>query len=282
MTSPHVAPPELRFLLPEHPAPVGTVLSGASVTYGTLFVLLLLVTWLRPPLPEPIPKLIEKITYTPKLALVPKLDLSGGGGGSGARSLAPPRTSPVIAVKPIEPTPSLTPVENPPPPPDPTPIAAQVNVMPVNAAPAVLSPTTSHGEALGSGNGGNAGDGRGTGNGPDTGDGPGPGFVKGSGGRIYQPGSNGVSMPTLLYGAKPQYTAEAMLRRIHGEVLLSCVVLASGDVGPCSVVKSIESNVYGLDDEARKAAAKFKFRPGAKQGDPVPTQVNIVLEFNMR
>jgi TonB family protein len=82
--------------------------------------------------------------------------------------------------------------------------------------------------------------------------------------------------------AKPAYTSEAMLRRIQGEVWLDCVVAKTGTVGQCDVVKSLDSNNFGLDAEAMKAARKFVFRPGMLKGEPVDVLVRIQIAFNMR
>ena len=42
---------------------------------------------------------------------------------------------------------------------------------------------------------------------------------------VYDAGSPGVSLPTVLKEVKPAYTAEAIRNRIQGTVLLAVVVL---------------------------------------------------------
>ena len=75
------------------------------------------------------------------------------------------------------------------------------------------------------------GGGVGTGVGSGIGSGTGPGFGEGSGGGfgggVYRPG-NGVTAPTLLSQVRPNYTPDAMRRRIQGTVVLEMIVGADG------------------------------------------------------
>jgi TonB family protein len=73
-----------------------------------------------------------------------------------------------------------------------------------------------------------------------------------------------------------------MVRRREGEVSLSCLVLATGNVGSCRVTKSLDGNSLGLDDEALKAASRFVFKPAMRRGQPVPVMVNIIISFRLR
>jgi TonB family protein len=97
----------------------------------------------------------------------------------------------------------------------------------------------------------------------------------------YGPGDVDVQV-VPIFTPKPAYTAEAVVRKVEGEVRLSCVVLASGAVGVCTVTRSLDGNRYGMDDEAVKAASRFVFRPATRGGKPVPVMVNIIIEFRMR
>ena len=60
---------------------------------------------------------------------------------------------------------------------------------------------------------------------------------------------------------KPNYTASAMRAKIQGFVLLDCIVLPDGTVGEITIVKSLDK-VFGLDEEAIKAAKQWRFVPG--------------------
>ena len=56
---------------------------------------------------------------------------------------------------------------------------------------------------------------------------------------IYKPG-NGVSLPKLVTDVRPNYTADAMRRRISGAVLLQCVVDREGVPTNIEVVQSLD------------------------------------------
>src|SRR5581483_1937435 len=155
-------------------------------------------------------------------------------------------------------------------------LAAAANELPgaIEAPPG--PPTLSQG----SGSGGGAGTGTGTGIGPGTGSGLGPGSGGGTGGGIYRPGS-GVTTPILVREVKPQYTSDAMRAKIQGTVWVECVVKQDGTVGDVRVVRSLDP-LFGLDQEAVKAARQWRFRPGLRNGEPVPVLITIELTFTLR
>lgn len=211
----------------------------------------------------------------------------GGGGGGGNRMQDPPRaaelpgqdriTAPVV--KPPTPTPE------PPKPEEITaedlpnvPIQTMASADTTNAG--LIAPTASPSTSQGTGTGGGAGSGTGSGIGSGQGSGLGPGFGGGTGGGAYQPG-NGVTSPVPIREVKPQYTAEAMRAKVQGEVWLQCIVNPDGTVGSVQVTKSLDAT-FGLDQEAIKAARQWRFRPGMRQGEPVPVLITIALTFSLR
>jgi periplasmic protein TonB len=206
----------------------------------------------------------------------------GGGGGGGdktklaapVKEIGPDKVTVPVAPKP-EPKP--TPVE---PPPEPLTIPAKPLEAAMESLPGVVEPSATTVTTQGAGSGGGGGTGAGTGSGDGTGSGLGPGFGGGTGGGAYKPGS-GVSAPQLVRDVKPEYTAEAMRAKAQGVVLLECVVLQDGAVGDCRIMKSLDK-VFGLDDQAMKAAKQWKFLPGRRLGEPVPVLVTIELAFSLR
>lgn len=102
------------------------------------------------------------------------------------------------------------------------------------------------------------------------------------GGVIYEakPGS-GVTLPRVVREVKPKYTRAAMQAKIEGTVWVSCVVTVDGDVSDVKVTKSLDTT-YGLDREAVDAASQWKFKPGQKDGKPVPVRITIELTFTLR
>jgi TonB family protein len=97
-------------------------------------------------------------------------------------------------------------------------------------------------------------------------------------GEVYQIG-NGVTSPVLLREVKPSYTAAAMRRKAQGTVEVKAVVLADGTVGDVTVTRSLDPD---LDLEAIRVTKQWRFRPGTKNGEPVPVEVSIELTFTLR
>jgi len=202
-----------------------------------------------------------------KVVFLPEVGPGGGGGGSPAP--APPR--PIEIPKHKAPAPVPIPVIAPTEPP-PTPVL--VAPIETSAATILQSSGTSSISLAPLGGGG-----RGTGMGSGTGSGVGPGTGGGFGGGAYRPGS-GIVNPTLLRQEQPKYTSDAMRAKIQGVVELDVVVLENGTVGDVRIAKSLDKT-FGLDQEAIIAARKWLFRPGTRQGQPVPIIVRLILEFRL-
>jgi TonB family protein len=99
-------------------------------------------------------------------------------------------------------------------------------------------------------------------------------------GGAYRPGS-GIDNPILIREVKPLYTREALQAKIEGVVLLEAVVQPDGTVSDVRIVRSLDPH-FGLDREAVKAAKKWWFIPGKRQGVPVPVIVTIELTFKLK
>jgi periplasmic protein TonB len=211
----------------------------------------------------------------------------GGGGGGGNRMQGPIRkaeapgkdkiTVPVTKAPPPPSMPEVKPSDVPPPPAFDIPAKSMAD-----GSLQVLGSLDGVRGSLsqGPGSGGGAGTGTGTGIGPGTGSGLGPGYGGGTGGGVYRPGA-GIENPVLLKEVKPMYTAEGMRAKIQGTVVLECVINADGTVGSVSVLKSLDP-VFGLDQEAIKAAKQWRFIPAKKQGVPVAMLATLELTFTLR
>lgn len=214
----------------------------------------------------------------------------GGGGGGGNKTPEPPRKAELPGKEkitvPVQKPPDLKP--QPPKKEEPPPVEQDLNI-PAKAlasaeqqlpgtidSVAVATSITSQGE----GTGGGAGKGTGTGIGNGQGSGLGDGFGGGTGGGAYRLGS-GISPPRVVREVKPQYTADAMRAKVQGVVWLECVVMPDGSVGDVRVTRPLDP-VFGLDQEAIKAARQWRFMPGTKQGEPVPVLITIELTFTLR
>jgi protein TonB len=85
----------------------------------------------------------------------------------------------------------------------------------------------------------------------------------------------------VLVEVKPQYTSDAMRAKVQGTVLLECIVGPDGAVDDVRVARSLDPT-FGLDEEAKKAARRWRFAPGTRMGDPVPVLITIELTFALR
>lgn len=192
----------------------------------------------------------------------------GGGGGGGNKMPDPPKPAEIPKTKPPEPVPQEIPQEVAPP----SLVLALTTPVPNEPAPGTLADGPPDSVSRGTGTGSGAG--------PGTGSGLGPGSGGGFGGGVFRIG-NGVSSPIPIKEIKPQYTAEAMRAKVQGEVWIDCVVMPDGTVTDIEIVRSLDSS-FGLDQEAIKAARQWRFRPGTRQGQPVPVRITIALTFTLR
>jgi protein TonB len=196
---------------------------------------------------------------------------NGGGGGSKMTVPKPPAPTPPQAAKTPEapaPTPVVVPEQITPPTPAPVEPQPATNVVAETASSGAAGPPSA---APGNGKGGGIGDGDGAGTGP--------GKDKGFGDGAYRSG-NGVTSPVPTRRQTPNYTAEAMRARAQGIVLVECVVEPNGACGDVRVVRAF-APPFGLDKEALDAAKLWRFRPGTRNGEPVPVLVNLEIEFSI-
>lgn len=137
----------------------------------------------------------------------------------------------------------------------------------------------SFGTSTGPGSGGGVGTGTGTGIGSGDGPGLGPGSGGGIGGGRYRPGGV-VTAPRVITEVYPTYTADALRYRIQGTVALELVVTGEGMPSQIRVIRSLDPG--GLDQQAVRAAAQWRFEPGRLAGTPVDVVVIIMLDFAIR
>lgn len=88
----------------------------------------------------------------------------------------------------------------------------------------------------------------------------------------------GVSSPKLISKVEPRYPAQARRARYAGTVVLKVVVGADGHVGEAEVITPLG---LGLDEEAIEAVKLWTFKPGEKNGEPVPVVANIEVNFHL-
>lgn len=258
---------DIRELFSDQPTSGTRVFSGTVVHIVALALLLLVAQFI----PD---KVYETILPQRNMDLVYLVDPGpGGGGGGGNKSPDPPKKLESPKVEAPKPVPVPEPV------PVPVPTEPQLS-LPVQtlAAVDIAAPGDISSNAVS--NSTSRGSGTGSGAGPGTGSGIGPGRGGGFGGGVYNIG-NGVTSPIVIFKPSPKYTADAMRAKVQGTVILSAVVLPDGSVTDISIVRSLDQS-FGLDEEAKKNAAQWRFRPGMFKGEPVAVRIQIELDFNLR
>jgi protein TonB len=278
-------PADVMFSFEQRQSRVGVGASVASHIAMAIVVFLVMRYAPDPSAVEFIPEVTNK-----DIVWIAEPGPGGGGGGGGNKNPDPPRKAELPGKEkitvPAKPEPASIVPEPPKPEPPPPPVeeltipAKTMASAETPLAGAIQSPAVGASTSQGAGTGGGAGTGTGSGIGPGQGSGLGPGYGGGTGGGAYRPG-NGVTTPSVLKEVKPAYTADAMRAKVQGIVWLECIVMPDGSVGDVKITRSLDP-VFGLDQEAIKAARQWRFMPGRLKGEPVPVVVTIELTFTLR
>ncbi len=271
-------PVEVHFSFEQRQSKLGV--SASVLTHIAMVVVAVIIIHY---VPEPAAAALEPPDETPDLIWLAQPGPGGGGGGGGNRTPEPPRKAELpgkerLTVPVLKKPDFVEPKKDEPPPEDLNIPAKQIASAEQQLVGVIESakPALSQGE----GSGGGAGNGIGSGIGSGMGSGLGDGRGGGTGGGAYRPGS-GINLPRVIKEVKPQYTADAMRAKVQGIVWLECIVQTDGSVGDIRVIRSLDP-VFGLDQEAIKAARQWRFVPGTKQGEPVPVIISIELTFSLR
>lgn len=87
-----------------------------------------------------------------------------------------------------------------------------------------------------------------------------------------------LAAPVPIHRADPEYTEEARNAKIEGAVLIHMVIDENGVPTDPKVVRSLDK---GLDEKAIEAVKQWRFKPGLKDGKPVPVSANIEVNFRL-
>jgi len=222
------------------------------------------------------------VDISPYLADLPgSAKKSGGGGGGGDRSPTPASKGAVPRFAKQQLAPPMAVILNQAPqlpvqasllgPPELKLPQMQSN-MPWGDPQGVLGPASN-----GPGTGGGIGSGEGTGIGSGKGGGLGPGEGGGTGGGVFSVGGS-VIAPIPIYKPEPPYSEEARKAKYQGTVVLMIVVDTQGSVVDTRVVKPLG---LGLDEKAVETVRTWKFKPGMRNGVPVPVRVMVEVSFRL-
>jgi protein TonB len=101
-------------------------------------------------------------------------------------------------------------------------------------------------------------------------------------GKAGSSGSGGkTSGASYRYAPRPSYPAAEKNAGVQGTVLLRVSLDSSGRPTAVAIVRS--SGSPGLDQAAAQSvASRWKFHPALKDGVPVPSTVNVPIEFVLR
>jgi TonB family protein len=85
--------------------------------------------------------------------------------------------------------------------------------------------------------------------------------------------------PVIIYEQRPTYPDIARDSKVEGDVVLLVYIDASGNVRNAIVQSS--PGLPALDEAAKRAAMKCKFKPAKQQGVPVGVWYSIVMQFRL-
>lgn len=86
--------------------------------------------------------------------------------------------------------------------------------------------------------------------------------------------------PVIIHEVRPKYPDIARDSKVEGDVTLLVYIDGSGNVR--NAVVQASPGLPALEEAAKKAAMKCKFKPAKQQGIPVGVWYNIVMEFRLR
>lgn len=94
-----------------------------------------------------------------------------------------------------------------------------------------------------------------------------------------QPGTEeDIGAPEPLHKVDPAYPASYVHDRVEGTVILYGVIRSDGSVGEVRILEGFDSV---LDENARAALEKWRFRPGTRNGVPVDVEVVVRVPFRV-
>jgi len=88
-----------------------------------------------------------------------------------------------------------------------------------------------------------------------------------------------LTAPVATTKVDPAYPPDVLRDHIEGTVTLYAVIGADGSVGGIRVLDSLDDR---LDANAVRALSGWRFRPGTKNGEPVPIEAVVQIPFRMR
>jgi TonB family protein len=91
--------------------------------------------------------------------------------------------------------------------------------------------------------------------------------------------ATGDTQPGIIVRNDPEYSTEATRAFVQSTVLLNITV---GEDGKAHDIKVAQPSGFGLDEKAVEAMQTWVFRPGTKDGHPVPMPANVEMNFHLQ
>ncbi len=88
-----------------------------------------------------------------------------------------------------------------------------------------------------------------------------------------------LSAPVATMKVDPAYPPDVLRDKIEGKVTLYAVIRVDGSVDDIRVLDSLDSR---LDETAVRALARWHFRPGTRNGEPVALEAVVEVPFRMK
>jgi protein TonB len=87
------------------------------------------------------------------------------------------------------------------------------------------------------------------------------------------------SKPKIIQQTRITYPSMAKKNNVEGRVVVNVLIGTNGKASKMEIVESEPEGVF--DENAMKSLKNWKFRPGIKGGELVPTWVKIPLSFKL-
>jgi TonB family protein len=84
--------------------------------------------------------------------------------------------------------------------------------------------------------------------------------------------------PAIMSRVEPEYSAEALLARLEGRVMIAVSVEPDGTIASLQLLKPLG---LGLDEAALQAVQHWKFAAATDHGQPAPGVVPVTLQFRV-
>ena len=95
---------------------------------------------------------------------------------------------------------------------------------------------------------------------------------------VFRHGEPGVTAPQCEYCPDPEFSDAARAVKFQGKVVLSVVVNVDGHVSGIFVLKGAP---FGLTTQSINATKNWRFKPGQKDGRPVPVRLDVETTFSL-